>query len=117
MKLNPIAISQLTYLDSGQFIVRYLTDYAASGLDPTSDSVFKELHDDLVNQSPIFNQALMQIRTQTETEELTILDAARDQKIAALRRAHSVFEHTDDSDEKASEIILAHYINFLFIFL
>lgn len=117
MKLNPIAISQLTYLDSGQFIVRYLTDYAASGLDAASDPVFKELHDDLVNQSPIFNQALMQIRTQTETEELTIQDAARDKKIAALRRAHSAFEHTDDPNEKASEIILAHYINFLFIFL
>ena len=100
MNLNPISVSQLTYLDSGQFIVRLLTDYAESGLNPATDPDFKALHDSLMAQSPIYNLALMQIRAKAETEELIVLDRTRDRKITTLKRANSVFEYTDEPAEK-----------------
>ena len=99
MKLYPLNIARLTYLDSGQFIVRYLTDFQNSGLDPAIDPDFKIIHDSIKDQSPLFNAALMQVRAKAESEELLALDIRRDQKMATLRRAHSVFEHTDVPEE------------------
>jgi hypothetical protein len=78
MKLYPLNITKLPYLDSGQFIVRYLTDYQNSGLNHTTDRDFKVLHESLITQSPLFNAALMQVRANAETEELLVLDDARD---------------------------------------
>ena len=113
MKLHPINLSRLTYLDSGQFIVRFLTDYAASGLNASEDSVFQELYNNLSAQSPIFNLALQQIRAQAETEELTALDEIRDKKVIVLQRALSVFEHTDSTEQKTAyttiKIVLKSY--------
>ena len=115
MNLYPITISQLTYLDSGQFIVRYITDFENSSVDASADPDFKAVHDSLLEQSPIYNQALMQIRAQAETVELIGLDEARDKKVTTLRRALSVFEHSDDATEKAAyglvKIVLRTYKN------
>ena len=115
MKLYPITISQLSYLDSGQFIVRYLTDFEASGIETSLDPDFKALHVALQSQSPIYNQALMQIRAQAETLELIAFDLARDKKVTTLRRALTVYEHTDDVSEKAAyrliKIVLDTYKN------
>ena len=111
MKLYPITISQLSYLDSGQFIVRYLTDFNNSGIDTATDPDFKAIHNSLILQSPIYNEALMQIRAQAETLELIALDQARDKKVTTLRRAVSVFEHTDDAIEKAAYGIVKIVLN------
>ena len=111
MKLYPITISQLSYLDSGQFIVRYLTDITNSGIDVSTDSDFKAIHNSLLQQSPIYNDALMQIRAQAETLELIALDQARDKKITTLRRALSVFEHSDDATEKAAYTLIKIVLN------
>ena len=115
MKLHPLNISRIPYLESGQFIVRYLTDFTNSGIDPNIDPDFKALHNSLLAQSPIYNQALMQVRAQAETVELIGLDEARDKKVTTLRRAVSVFEHTDDAIQKAAygvvKIVLKTYKN------
>ena len=111
MKLYPLNISRIPYLESGQFIVRYLTDFTNSGIDPNTDPDFKALHSSLLAQSPIYNQALMQVRAQAETEELIGLDQARDKKVTTLRRAVSVFEHTDDASEKASYMLIKIVLN------
>lgn len=102
MKLYPLNLSRLNYLDSGQFIVRYLTDFSNSGIDVSTDADFKALHNSLVQQSPLFNDALMQIRAQAETIELIALDQTRDKKVTTLRRALSVFENSDTTDEQAA---------------
>jgi Family of unknown function (DUF6261) len=115
MKLHPLNLVRLAYLDSGQFIVRYLTDFENSGLDPATDPDFKIIHDALIAQSPLFNAALMQVRAKAESEELQALDLRRDRKMATLRRAHSVFEYTDIAAELAAykliKIILRTYKN------
>lgn len=113
MKLYSLNIGRLSYLDSGQFIVRYLTDFQNSGLDPATDPDFKLIHDALKAQSPLFNSALMQVRAKAESEEIQALDLRRDQKMATLRRAHSVFEYTDIAAELAAykviKIVLKTY--------
>ncbi|RAR75607.1 DUF6261 family protein [Flavobacterium aciduliphilum] len=95
MKLYSFSPSKLTYLDSGEFIVRYLTDVTNQGIDLTVDPDFKTLHDSLATQSPVFNQALAQIRAHAETQELLLLDHARDKKLSTLRTALAVARNSD----------------------
>jgi hypothetical protein len=59
MILYKFSPTKLSYLDSGQFIVRYLTDFANAGIDPNTDPDFSALHTALIEQSPIYNQALL----------------------------------------------------------
>lgn len=96
MKLYSFSPSRLTYLDSGEFIVRYLTDVTNQGIDLEVDPDFKAFHNSLVAQSPVFNQALAQIRAKAESQELIALDDARDKKMSTLRTAFNVSKHSDD---------------------
>jgi hypothetical protein len=102
MKLYSLNVGRLSYLDSGQFIVRYLTDFQNSGLNPATDPDFKIMHEALIAQSPLFNAALMQVRAKAESEALMALDIRRDQKLSTFRRALSVFEYTDVEAELAA---------------
>lgn len=97
MKLYSFSPSRLTYLDSGEFIVRYLTDVTNQGIDLEVDPDFKALHNSLVAQSPVFNLALAQIRAKAESQELIALDDVRDKKISTLRMAFNVSKHSDDA--------------------
>ena len=60
------------------------------------------MHESLITQSPLFNAALMQVRAKAETEELLVLDDARDKKISTLRTAHSVYKYSDNASEQAA---------------
>ena len=100
MKLHPINVSKLQVLETGQFIIRYISDFNSLDLDPTDDPDLLALHNSLLAQSPIYNLALAQIQAKAESEKLLEQDIKRDKKITTLRRALSVYEHTDDSDEK-----------------
>ena len=100
MKLYPIATSQLQYLETGQFIIRFLTDFESLNLNPATDPEFKSLYDSLKTQSPIYDLALMQIRA--ETELLIAQDDIRDKKMATLRRAIGVYRYSDEPAEQAA---------------
>ena len=106
MKLYPISTARLQLLESGQFIVRFLTDFDNSGLAATTDAEFKIQLEDLRAQSPIYNNALMQVKAKAETEELIGLDLRRDHKFSSLRRALSAYEFTDDATEKMAYLEL-----------
>lgn len=97
MKLYSFSPSSLTYLDSGEFIVRYLTDVANQNIDVNVDADFKALHNSLEVQSPIYNKALAQIRAKAESQELLLLDRARDKKFRTLRAAFNVAKNSDDA--------------------
>jgi hypothetical protein len=113
MKLYPITTTRLQLLESGQFIIRLLTDFDNSGLVATTDAEFKIQLDELRAQSPIYNNALMQVKAKAESEELIGLDLLRDQKFSSLRRALSAYEFEDDAVEKmaylALNVILRRY--------
>ena len=96
MKLYSFSPTNLTYLDSGEFIVRYLTDVTNQGIDLEVDPDFKAFHNSLKAQSPIYNQALAQIKAKAESHELLLLDHARDKKITTLRTAFNVAKNSDD---------------------
>lgn len=100
MKLHKLNISHLQYVESGQFIVRFLTDFSNSATQVAQDPEFDALFQSLTTQSPIFNNALMQIQARAESDELLRLDGVRDKKIATFRTAFNVFRYTDDADEK-----------------
>jgi hypothetical protein len=102
MKLNPINVMRMPYLDSGSFIDRFLTDFSDQNIDATFDPIYKDLHQAIVDQSPKFKLAIMQVRANAESVELIALDIHRDRKITTLRRAHSVFQYTDDAAEKTA---------------
>jgi hypothetical protein len=96
MKLYSFSPSSLTYLDSGEFIVRYLTDVANQNIDLNVDADFKAFHESLEVQSPIYNKALAQIKAKAESQELLLLDRTRDKKLSTLRTAFSVARNSDD---------------------
>jgi hypothetical protein len=102
MKLYPIAPTDLQYVESGQFIVRFLTDFQGTGINSKTDLVFDELYQSLVTQSPIFNKALAQIKAKAESEILLQRDEHRDKKVATVRRAMMVFEYTDDAAKQTA---------------
>jgi hypothetical protein len=97
MKLYSFSPSSLTYLDSGEFIVRYLTDVANQNIDVNVDPDFKALHNSLEVQSPIYNKALAQIRAKAESQELLLLDRSRDKKFRTLLAAFNVAKNSDDA--------------------
>lgn len=106
MKLYPITTTRLQLLESGQFINRFLTDFDNSGLVATTDAEFKIQLDELRAQWPTYNNALMQIKAQAESEELIGLDLIRDHKFSSFRRALSAYEFTDDATEKTAYLDL-----------
>jgi hypothetical protein len=107
MKLYPITTSRLQLLESGQFINRLITDFDNSGLEASTDAEFKLQLEELRKQSPIYNDALMQIKAQAETEELVALDLRRDHKFSSLRRALSAYEFTDSPQERSAYLELS----------
>ena len=115
MKLYPLSTSQLQYLETGQFIIRFLTDFGSLNLDPATDAELKTLYDSLKTQSPIYDVALMQIRAKAETELLIAQDDIRDKKMATLRRAIGVYRHSDEPAEQSAhnllKILLSVYKN------
>jgi hypothetical protein len=115
MELHKISVSQLQYLESGQFILRVLKDFDNSKLDLAFDSEFKLSYDSLKQQYPTYEQALLQIKTMAETDLIMQQDDIRDKKLTTLRRAVSVFEHTDEETEKTAykllKIVLKNYKN------
>jgi hypothetical protein len=113
MELYSLNTTRLQHLEAGQFIIRFLTDFQNQNLNAASDAGFKTLYDSLQTQSPVFDAALMQVKAKAESELLMAQDNIRDKKITTLRRALSVFEHTDVSEEllayKQIKIVLNTY--------
>ena len=106
MKLHKLNTSLLLYVESGQFVVRLLTDFSNSTLDANDDPEFSALFESLKVQTPVYSKALMQIQARAESEELLRLDGVRDRKIITIRRAVNVFAYADDMEEKQAYAML-----------
>jgi hypothetical protein len=115
MKLYPISTGRLQVVEAGQFINRWITDFENSGQDAASDAEFKILFEKIKNQWPTFNDALKQARANAESQALLLLDERRDQKVAVVKRATSVFEFSDYKTELAAYgeimVVLRKYKN------
>jgi Family of unknown function (DUF6261) len=111
MKLYPITVKKMHLLEAGQFIIRTTTDITNLGLTLAQDADIAQLHASLMSQSPTFELAIMQVRSQAETSELAALDSIRDKKFTTLKRAFSVFENTDDSTEKTAYNLVKLLLN------
>ena len=98
MKLYEFNPKYLNYDDSGEFIVRYITDVQNQNIDLDLD--FKGMHDSIVAQSPVFNAALAKIKARAESKQLLILDHIRDRKIITLRAQFRVSKNADEPDVK-----------------
>lgn len=106
MILKKLNTSHLQYVESGQFIVRLLTDFGNSTLDASNDPEFNALFESLKLQSPTYSKALMQIKTRAESDELLRLDDVRDKKVATLRSAVNVFRYADEVAEKEAYALM-----------
>lgn len=102
MKLHKLNLMRLQYVESGQFIIRFLTDFQNSTLDATQDPEFNALYQSLTEQSPIYDRALMQIQAWAESKQLMELDRIRGKKLATLRTAVNVFKYSDVAAEKTA---------------
>jgi hypothetical protein len=114
MKKYPIDLASLRYDESGQFIHRFLLDFKGTGLDPKTDANFDKLYQEIIKQSPTYDEALGQIIAKAESLFLAERDLGRDRKIITVRRAVFVFEFSDDPAEIVAftslKILLDNYI-------
>lgn len=97
MELVNLSTASLHNLDSGQFIVRYFSDFSSLGISPNFDPENEAIHIDLQQQSSTYNLALAQVAAQQESTMLLELDYKRDRKIVALRYAWNAFRAADDN--------------------
>lgn len=111
MKLHKLNTSHLQYVESGEFIIRFLTDFGNSSLTATDDPEFNALFNSLTLQSPVYNRALMQVQARSESDELLRLDGIRDQKISTVRSAVNVYKYTDDEAEKLAYALIMTLID------
>jgi hypothetical protein len=113
MVLHKISLSKLHVLETGQFIIRYISDFDGLSKNPTTDPIFNNLHAAILDQSPVYNRALGQIKAKAESEILLNLDIVRDKKITTLRRAWNLYEHSDVPTEIEAygriKVILKNY--------
>lgn len=85
----------LNYDDSGEFIVRFLTDIKNQKIDLSVDLDLKELYNSLEVQSLILNKALAQIAAKAESKELLVLDQIRDRNISTVRSQFNVYKNSN----------------------
>lgn len=97
MELVKLSTTSLHNLESGQFIVRYFSDFNSLTISPSFDPEFQAIHQDLQQQSTTYNLALAQVAAQQESIMLLDLDYKRDRKIVALRYAWNAFRAADDN--------------------
>lgn len=100
MKLHKLNITRLQYVESGQFIVRLITDFDNSAETTSQDPEFDALMDSLRLQLPGYETALMQIKARAESLELLSLDEIRDKRIASFRTAVNVFKYDEGAIER-----------------
>lgn len=111
MELVAITTSSLHNLESGQFIARFFSDFAGTGLSANTDAEFEAIYNDLSGQLPTYNLALAQIAAQQESELLLSLDGKRDKKVTALRYAWNAYRASDDVAKKAAYARLKPLMN------
>ncbi len=113
MKKYPIDLTHLRYIESGQFLHRFVSDFKGTGLDSKTDPNFDKLYQDILQQQPIYDSALGQIFAKAETQYIAESDLVRDRKIISIRRAVSAFEYIDDPAKKIAyrhlNILLNNY--------
>jgi hypothetical protein len=100
MELVKLNLNVLHKLESGQFIVRFFSDFLGTGLSANTDPQFEAIYLDLQTQSGIYNLALAQMVAQEESNRLLELDHKRDKKVSALRSAWNAFKSYDDGSPK-----------------
>lgn len=113
MNLHKLNIMRLQYVESGQFIIRFITDFDNSAETVSTDTEFDTLMSNLRLQSPHFENALMQIQARAESEQLLKLDESRDKKVVTFRNAVNVFRYAEAENEKEAyakmKIVLKNY--------
>lgn len=115
MKKYPINLSALKYLETGQFIIRFISDFQSTGVNASTDPDFNTLYLSLQEQSPVYDSALMQIRAKALSEVLFGQDRIRDKKFFTLRRAIFVYRYSDEEAKQIAyrilKIIIRSYNN------
>ncbi len=106
MKKYPINLAGLKYLETGQFIIRFFRDFESTGVNVTTDPDFNVLYASLLQQSPVYDSALMQIRAKALSEVLFDQDRKRDKKFFTLRRAIYVYRYSEVEAEQIAYSVL-----------
>jgi Family of unknown function (DUF6261) len=112
MELVKLSTTSLHNLESGQFIVRYFSDFNSITISPSFDPEFQAIHQDLQQQSTTYNLALAQVAAQQESAMLLDLDQKRDKKITALRFAWNAYRSAEnDTPQKNAYSLLKPLMN------
>ena len=115
MKKHPINLSALKYNDTCEFINRFIKDFESSNVRVATDTNLNSLYTSLLQQAPVYENALKKIKAKKQAEALFLLDRDRDKKFFTLRRAIFVFRYSDNQSEleayKNLKISIRSFIN------
>jgi hypothetical protein len=113
MDLHKISLPRLHVLETGQFIVRYISNIEGLTVSPATDPIFNELHASILKQSPILNKSIAQIKAREESQQLINLDSIRDKSVTTLRSSWNLHKHSKIAAEKEAyakiKVILNNY--------
>lgn len=113
MKLNPIDVEHLQYLEASQFITRLFSNMEVIPSDVKKDKEMFERFQKLRVQSEEFYKALVQIKAMAESKELEDLDLERDHMMSTVRLHIASFRYRKEPEIKnafaAANIILSKY--------
>ncbi len=100
MKKQPINISALNYEDTHKFIIRFIKDFESSKVRAATDANFNNLLINILQQAPLYEKALKQIKAKKQAEALLVADRDRDKKFFTLRRAIFMYRYSDNLSEQ-----------------
>ena len=102
MRLHSINLRDLHHLETGQFLVRFFSDFQATGILPSFDAEFQLIFNDINSQLPTYKLALAQVEAEEESKLLVELDNYRDDSVSSLRTAFKPYRKTRSADKKAA---------------
>lgn len=94
-KLTKLNQFRLTHLEMGQLLQRNLDDLVTAGVNVATDSHIQSYVQQLTADKASFDQAIIQIRKQEETEQLVHLDQLRDNAFTTLKRKIQLYQYSD----------------------
>jgi hypothetical protein len=113
LKLEPLRLAGLSNMEAGQLIIRHLSDLAT--IDPSllTDAPLNSYLKTLSNQSVLFQEGLVQVRKNEETQKIDLADSGRDISVVAFGRGLKLYAVSDDPIEvEASRVLGILFGNF-----
>ena len=115
MELHKLNHARLTHLEAGQLIKSSIKDLETAGINPATDPHINSYVNQMITDSALLDNGLLQIKKNQETDQIAHLDRLRDLSLSAFNRQLKVYELSINpafvTAYKAITIVVKNYKN------